>query len=113
LDLTMRDILEADGAQRLFVITGDSRLLQQYSAAIKKVDSDIAALRADPNAAPFREHMRVLDQLLHTRLASLQEAVALRQEEGFSAAWKAIVSRENRYTMAKIASQSRELETLA
>lgn len=113
LDLTMRDIVAADGAQRIFVITGDSRSLAQYTAVMKKVENDIEDLRLDPDAKPFHQHTALLEQLLRARLNALQETVALRQESGFSAAWREVISRESQTMMDQLATQSRQLETLA
>ncbi|MGH7524916.1 MAG: CHASE3 domain-containing protein [Gemmatimonadales bacterium] len=94
---------DAETGQRGFVITGDLEYLRPYHIAegtisewIKQIDS----LTADNPA--MQQQLPDLRRVVGDKLAELRETVALRQNEGFAAAERMVLTGRGRITMDSI-----------
>lgn len=105
IDRTFIDVQDAETGQRGFVITGDESYLAPYTAAIARVDSDLASLRAV--IGNDREQLQRLDRLdaqVAARLNDLQTAIQVERTQGASAARESIVTNTGQQDMLNIRS---------
>jgi methyl-accepting chemotaxis protein len=103
LDTLVYTLADAETGQRGYVMTGDERYLEPYSAAVGTVGqvlNDLGKLIADND-----RHLRRLDALeplIANKLAELKETIELRRNKGFDAALQVVVSDKGRKIMDEI-----------
>jgi CHASE3 domain sensor protein len=105
------DILQAESAQRGFVITGQDPFLapeEQALAGIRNAFATLRQLTAD-NPAQLRR-LDTLEQRAGERAAFLQGIVELRRQRGFEAASEAIRAGQGRQAMLDVAALVREMD---
>ena len=89
--------------ERGFAITGDATYLQPYTDASARVDDEIQALKALVADNPEQEkRLERVTELIHRRMAILQEVNGLRRDKGFDAARAAIESHQGQDVMDEL-----------
>lgn len=98
-----RDLLEAETNERGFILTGREEHLVPYREALSLLQRDLAEAR-ELMAGDSEQRLRLaqLEPQMTARLAMLDQAVRLRQEEGFDAALKVVGTDEGRQIMQRI-----------
>jgi BASS family bile acid:Na+ symporter len=100
---TMSLLKDAETGQRGFLITGDPKYLDPYRTAVAQVRGGVGRLReltADNAAQQAR--VDALDRLVGTRLAELDETIALRRDAGFEAAKRVVVEDRGKNLMDEV-----------
>jgi methyl-accepting chemotaxis protein len=100
---TLSSLKDAETGQRGFVLTGEERYLEPYTAAIKVIDSNIQELRQLTLDNP-RQQTRIaaLKQLAANKLAELAETIALRRQRGERAAVEVVLTDRGKKAMDDI-----------
>jgi methyl-accepting chemotaxis protein len=100
---TLSSLKDAETGQRGFVLTGEERYLEPYTAAIKVIDGNISQLRQLTVDNP-RQQTRIgaLQQLVASKLAELAETIALRRQRGERAAVEVVLTDRGKKTMDDI-----------
>jgi CHASE3 domain sensor protein len=105
------DITQAETGQRDFMLTGQGRHMEMYSAGVTHVREDLnelSALIADNPAE--REAIGRLDALIAARLAELGDGIEVRKHSGLLAGAKAVTNASSgEKRMAQIATQIAEM----
>ncbi|HWK46225.1 MAG TPA: ATP-binding protein [Stellaceae bacterium] len=102
---TMQD---AEADQRGFVITGDTRYLNQFSAAEKQVPEQLARLRQRISLPKERAALDDLDQALRTEFDQMRLIMDSRRTSGFAAA-AALFDHPGETVMARIQASTGQL----
>ena len=99
-------VQNADVAQRDFIITGEDDRLALFQAALKAEAEDSARLKTLLAASAKQEqNLARLDDAVAAKLAELGRTIALRREQGFEAAQRAIREGNDAATMTAIRQQ--------
>ncbi len=99
-------VQNADVAQRDFIITGDASHLSAFVAALNEERDDAERLRVLLAASATQEtNLARLDTAVSTKLAELARTIAVRREQGFDAAQRAIRASDDGATMNSIRQQ--------
>jgi methyl-accepting chemotaxis protein len=102
---------DAETGQRGFLLTGEARYLEPYSAAVKTVDRsvhDLRQLTADnPNE---QKRIATLQQLATGKLAELAETIALRRDSGERAAVQVVLTDRGKNLMDGIRQATAEMD---
>jgi PAS domain S-box-containing protein len=86
IDALLSTTVEAESAQRGFIITGDELLAAEYTRAAGHVDGLLAQLEDAIGAdASQRSQARKLADAIHARLARAEEIIQIRRSGGFEA----------------------------
>lgn len=105
-------LTEAETGQRGYIITGEPRYLEPYLAAIRVLDNKITELQKltvdNPNQKLLLEKLL---PLIDERRNILKEVINLRQQQGFAAAQKAMLTDRGRELMEQIRNLSREMKS--
>ncbi|HEX4607858.1 MAG TPA: CHASE3 domain-containing protein [Urbifossiella sp.] len=94
---------DAETGQRGYLITGDAAYLQPYEATVENARGGGRRLReltADNPAQQARAG--ALDRLVETRLAELDETIALRRDRGFDAAKRVVTEDRGKRLMDEL-----------
>jgi CHASE3 domain sensor protein len=84
-------VQDADVSQRDFIITGDDAHLAEFQAALKDQREDSERLKTLLVASATQEtNLARLDAAVAAKLAELGRTIAVRQQQGFDAAQRAI-----------------------
>jgi len=87
LDAMLADLTDEEANQRAFIITGDGSYIPPHESASQRLQRDMDDVRRLTIDNPKQQRsLTQLDPLIATRLAELQEGIALRQEQGQPAA---------------------------
>jgi len=87
LQLTLLEmLLNAETAQRGFVITGSERFLEPYYYAVNTIPSTQAALRKEMTSSVEIARAEAIEQASAAKLRTVTETINLRREQGFTAA---------------------------
>ena len=105
----MQEILsllkDAETGQRGFLLTGEERYLEPYTAAIPAIDQAIADVRQIPDQGANAD---LLKSLTETKIAELGETIALRKgaagDAGFKAALEVVKTDKGKQVMDEIRS---------
>ncbi|MEH2237440.1 response regulator [Nostoc sp.] len=101
-DLNLQ-VTNAETGQRGYILTGEQRYLEPYNAAIQVLNqkvNELQRLTADnPNQ---QSRLDVLQSLIDQKLAELKETIDLRQNQGFEAAQKVVLTDRGKQLMAEI-----------
>ena len=97
LDLLVSTTINAETAQRGYVITGDESYLKPYGRWLQEFQADYQSLRALMADNPEqRRKLAILEPLFRQRFASLRKICELRRSEGFEAAQKEVMGGDTR-----------------
>lgn len=119
----LRALIDAETGQRGFIVTGLENYLEPYRSGVAEVDRHLDALDAlyagSDDAVALLAEIRRLRQI---RLRKLDEAIAIRRQQGFEAARAAVLRNRGKVEMDQIRQQfatlltqndARESDTLA
>ena len=91
LQLKLREeLLNAETAQRGFVVTGDELFLDPYHSAVNAIPSAQAALRREMTSPEEVERARTIERAVTAKMQTVEWTITLRRNQGFQAA-KALV----------------------
>ena len=103
IDSVMQELLDAQGGQRGFIITGDESYLQPYTAATASIDASLKDLRQLTAGDPAQEkRLDALAPLVSQRLERLKATIDVRRSEGFKAAQERVLSGAGEQMMSDI-----------
>ena len=104
-------LVEAEAAQRGFIITGDAAFLDPYAGARHDVEQLLSELQ--PDLAPQPEQAALIAELrplIARRLEALEGAVGQRRTGGFEAARESVVAGGGRESVERVRTLLGELE---
>jgi CHASE3 domain sensor protein len=79
----MVSLVDAETGQRGFLLTGEDRSLEPYTAALTGVRQQVAELRALASETPTqRQELDILEKRLDALLAELRETIDMRRRQG-------------------------------
>ncbi len=78
-------LLNAETAQRGFVVTGNQRFLEPYYAAINAIPGTQAALRGELTSPDEIVRAEAIERATAAKLRNVEEVIGLRRETGFDA----------------------------
>lgn len=103
LDVFLLQLTNAEAFQRNYLITGDVDYLEQYQAAVMAVSQKLSQIRELTQDNPAQQQrLGIIDPLVKSRIAVLEETTALRDKASFSAAQALVVSGKGRQFMVEI-----------
>ena len=86
LNLTLLEmLLNAETAQRGFVVTGNQRFLEPYYAAVNAIPATQAALRRELTSPAEIARVEAIERATAEKLHIVEEIISLRREGGFAA----------------------------
>jgi methyl-accepting chemotaxis protein len=103
LDDISSTLKDAETGQRGFLITGQDKYLEPYTAAVAGIKADIdsvATLTAD-NAGQ-QQRIATLRPLVTSKFAELDQTIALRRSDGFEAAQAVVLTDKGKAVMDQI-----------
>jgi len=100
LQLTLLEsLLNAETAQRGFVVTGNERFLEPYYFAVNNIPSTQAALRQEMNSKAENARAGKIEEATAAKLHTVTETINLRRDQGFDAAAAMIASGRGKQQM--------------
>ncbi|MDN4056626.1 diguanylate cyclase [Massilia sp. YIM B02769] len=103
LQLTLLEmLLNAETAQRGFVVTGSERFLEPYYAALNTIPSTQAALRKEMTSSAEVARADAIEQATAAKLHTVTETINLRRDQGFGAAASLIAMGMGKAQMDKL-----------
>jgi len=103
LDAMLADLTDEETNQRAFILTADGSYLPPHEAASQRLERDIDEVRRLTIDNPKQQRaLTQLDPLIASRLAELQEGIALRQEQGLAAAVSMVREGGGKHTMDQL-----------
>ena len=111
LSRVLSTITDAETGQRGYVITGDTKFLEPYQQATKRIDAEVQKLKDLTNDNPRqRQHLNALVPNITARLALLNLVNEDRRVNGFDPAQREIASGSGRYIHDNIRALVAEME---
>jgi len=107
LQSTLKD---AETGQRGFLITGAPRYLDPYQAALKTIDSELAALKQLIIVPTQQQRMEQLQPLIAAKLAELKQTIDLRRDQGFEPARRVVLTDKGKLVMDQIRALVAEMD---
>jgi len=112
--LALEDVLslvkDAETGQRGFVITGENRYLEPYSAALVRLDSRLEEIDQLTRGSPDQQrHFAPLKSALESKLQELDDTIRLRRDQGFEPARDVVLTDRGKATMDAIRSHISEM----
>ena len=105
VDRLLASLMDAESAQRGFLLTGNEEYLEPYNRAVRNISEELSAasrrLAAQPGQASNTVRLQALTQ---DKLTELRETVKLRQGNGLEAALAILQSGHDKHTMDQIRS---------
>jgi len=96
----LEDLSNAETGQRGFVITGQQRYLEPYSAALASVNISVTQLRQLSRNSPDQSNrVAALANVIATKFSELKETIDLRRASGFEPARQVILSDRGKQEM--------------
>jgi CheY-like chemotaxis protein/signal transduction histidine kinase len=101
-DLSLQ-VTNAETGQRGYVITGEQSYLEPYNAAINVLDQKIKELQRLTADNPNQQRrLDILQPLITKKLDELKETINLRQNQGFEASQKIVLTDQGKQLMGEI-----------
>ncbi len=103
MEVILSTIKDAETGQRGFLITGDDRYLEPYTAARRNIAREMAnvdVLRLQRTS--LRDTFKMLEQSIAAKFAEMQTGIDLRREQGQEAAFEVLETGEGKRTMDDI-----------
>ena len=111
LDELVARIVDAETAERGYVVTGDESYLQPHRDAIKHLDEVLARLKGrTASQASQQKRIEELEPLIEKKLARIQEIISLRQEKGLAAATQLVIEGGGKLWMDEIRAVLSEMQ---
>jgi signal transduction histidine kinase/DNA-binding response OmpR family regulator len=96
-------IKDAETGQRGYILTGNTRYLEPYNAAIAVVEQNLNDLRQLTSDNPSQQNrITTLEPLVNRRIALIQQTLTLQNTQGFEAARQIILTHEGKDLMDRI-----------
>ncbi|WP_225410132.1 CHASE3 domain-containing protein, partial [Stigmatella hybrida] len=96
-------LLDAETAQRGFLLTGQERYLDPYVRALPNIETGLVQLkRAFQNEPEQGVRLARLEQQVREKLAELADTIRLRRERGFDPALAAVLTDKGKLLMQEI-----------
>ncbi|WP_193196896.1 response regulator [Nostoc sp. MG11] len=96
-------LINAETGQRGYIITGEQRYLQPYSAAMERLNQQIKELQKLTEDNPNQQNrLYRLQPLINQRMAVMKNVIELRQIQGLEPAQKAILTDSGKQLMDEI-----------
>jgi methyl-accepting chemotaxis protein len=103
LDELLSGMKDAETGERGYIITGEPRYLEPYSAARELVDQKLKLVRhLTSDNAVQQQRLEVLEPLVAGKFTSLQEVIDLRKAKGFAAASQEVLTDKDKNLMDAI-----------
>lgn len=103
LDAMLADLSDGESNQRAFIITGDEAYLSPHASASERLQRDIDEVRELTADNSRQQHsLDEFEPLVETRLAQLQEGIALRQKQGLAATISIVREGRGKQTMDQL-----------
>ncbi|MBE9035761.1 response regulator [aff. Roholtiella sp. LEGE 12411] len=103
LDKLNSQLINAETGQRGYIITGEQRYLEPYSAAIERLDQQIRELQKLTADNPNQQNrLDRLQPLITKRMAVMKNVINIRQSQGLETAQKAILTDSGKQLMDQI-----------
>ncbi|MEH2407685.1 response regulator [Nostoc sp.] len=101
-DLNLQ-VTNAETGQRGYIITGEQRYLEPYNDAIQVMNQKVKELqRLTADNPKQQQQLDVLQPLITQKLDELQETIDLRQNQGFEASQKVVLTDRGKQLMGEI-----------
>ncbi|MEH2425000.1 MAG: response regulator [Nostoc sp.] len=101
-DLNLQ-VTNAETGQRGYIMTGEQRYLEPYNAAIQVLNQKVNELQRLTADNPNQQNrLDILQSLIDQKLAELKETIDLRQNQGFEAAQKVVLTDRGKQLMTEI-----------
>ncbi len=98
-----RYLLEAETSERGFLLTGRDEYLAPYHQALTNQQRSLATLRDAMEKDPEQNaRMKLLDPLVKTRLAELEQVIRARRDQGLEAAVKLVQTGQGQQAMLNV-----------
>ncbi len=111
LEEVFSDIKDAETGQRGYLITGEERYLEPYTAAKATVDQNLWSLERLIAADPDQQtDFDTLSALTADKLAELEQTIYLRREQGYEAAAQAVSAGASKRIMDAVRRVIRAME---
>jgi PAS domain S-box-containing protein len=111
LTRTLSTIIDAETAQRGYVITGDESYLEPYNVATASINGEIDQLRTLTADNPTQQQaLDRLELLVTERLNTMEQVIEARRSEGFEAAQQLVLTGTGQQTMDEIRATVNEME---
>ncbi|MBW4580891.1 MAG: response regulator [Tildeniella nuda ZEHNDER 1965/U140] len=112
----LKDLLSqlksAETGQRGYLLTGKDEYLQPYNAAIDTLDGKLRGLRKLTADNPMQQSkLDALEPLVNAKMAELNQTIELRQQRGFEAAQKVVLTDRGKQFMDDIRKVLAEMES--
>jgi signal transduction histidine kinase len=104
LDSLYTDLLDAETAQRGYVITGSPAYLGLYTHASGQIDSDVGAIHSLVQGSDVQSRVDSVQSLVDAKRAEMARTIAVRRERGFDPAAVAVRTDSGKRTMDVIRS---------
>ena len=104
LDSLYTDLLDAETAQRGFVITGSPAYLGLYTHAGGQIDSDVGAIRELIQGSDAQSRVDSVQSLVDAKRAEMANTIAIRRDGGFDTAAVVVRTDSGKRTMDVIRS---------
>jgi signal transduction histidine kinase len=104
LDSLYTDLLDAETAQRGYVITGSPTYLSLYTHASGQIDYDVGAIRRLVQGSDAQSRVDSVQSLVDAKRAEMASTIAVRRERGFDPAAVAVRTDSGKRTMDLIRS---------
>lgn len=103
IDQVLTDLVDAETAQRGFLLTGEDPYLLPYNAALKKIPDDFARLGRLLGTSPQEHHQLLeLHTLVDQRLDELRQTIDARRTQGADAAIALLRTNRGEHTMEAV-----------
>jgi PAS domain S-box-containing protein len=103
LDAMLADLSEGESNQRAFIITEEEVYLPAYVSASERLHRDLDEVRKLTADNSRQQHsLDEFEPLVETRLAQLQEGIALRQKQGLAVAISMVREGRGKQTMDEL-----------
>ncbi|MBN4000992.1 response regulator [Nostoc sp. LPT] len=101
-DLNLQ-LTNAETGQRGYVLTGEQRYLEPYNAAIQVLNQKVRELQKLTADNPKQQQqLYILQPLITQKLDELKETIDLRQNQGFEASQKVVLTDRGKQLMSEI-----------
>jgi PAS domain S-box-containing protein len=108
----LTSLVDAETGQRGYLLTGDRRYLDPYSAALPQVQEYLAAVRAAKAHAPSqKETIERLGGAVNEKLSELALTLALSRSSGIGAAREVVATDRGRVAMEDIRALAQDIGT--
>ena len=105
------DLLDAESAQRGFVLTGENRFLQPYDQAVQEIPRELRTVRGLVAVRQGESGIIAqLNQLVEQRLAEFRRRIDVRRTQGAAVAAAVVLTNEAQQTMQQIRSVCDEIQ---